>query len=461
MKTFRYILVIALLFSIGIETSYSQSRKLTKKGAELEDNGLPEEAADYYYKALLEKPDYIDALLGLKRTAPKMMDRKLQAFNSAYNNQDYQGAIDKYADAVNYKSDILKVGVELEIGRPYIDKYNECNEVLAEQYYISGKSQFDNGNYANAITELEKSLTYKSPYKDVTGLLSQAKEAKSVNDAEESYQAGLSKLNSENYRSAYYDFENCLNYKSPYKDAESLKNEALEKGKVRIGIFEFTNDTKATGANGTLYSYVVTNSVNYKSPFIEVVERDNLQRLLNEQKLGMSGMVDESSAAQAGKVLGLDYVVMGRLINATQSGGDYTKQNVSAYELYPAKTAEGIDVQRGKPVTYTLYEGSLTMTYEASYQVISVETSKIITSQVASSTESDHVKYAQYGGDPKKLCSVKPDDSILSQWSLSGKVIDQSLFNARQKLKNPEELQATILKNLAFKISDGICGQFK
>jgi tetratricopeptide (TPR) repeat protein len=461
MKTLRYFLIIALLLGIGSATTYSQSRKLTKKGAELEANGLPEEAADYYYKALLDKPDNIDALIGLKRTAPKMSDRKLQAVNSAYNDQDYQGAIDKYNDVVNYQSTIKKVGVELEIGKPYVDKFNECNEILAEQYYISGKSEFDNGNYEPAINDLEKCLIYKSPYKDASGLISQAREAKSINDAEQSYQSGLAKLNSENYRGAYHDFETCLNFKSPYKDAENLKNEALEKGKVRIGIFEFANDTKVYGANGTLYSYVVTNAVNYKSPFIEVVDRDNLQRLLNEQKLGMSGMVDESSAAQAGKVLGLDYVVMGRLINVTQTGGDLTKQNVSAYELYPGKSAEGIDVQKGKPVTYTLYEGSLTMVYEASYQVISVETSKIIISQVASSSESDQVKFAQYNGDSKKLCKISPNDSFLTQFTLSNNMVDQSLFNARHKMKTPEEMQASIIKNLAYKVADGICGQFK
>jgi tetratricopeptide (TPR) repeat protein len=462
MKSLKFILIILLLTGLSMPQTFSQSaRKLTKKGAELEASGMHEEAADYYYRALVRNADYVDALIGLNRTAPKLMDRKLQQFNASYNNQDYQGAFDKYNDAATYQSNLMNVGVELEIAKPYTDKYGECRSILAEQYYTSGKSKFEYGNYVEAIADLKNCLEFKSPYKDADALIDQALEAKNVSDAERYYQSGVSKLESEDYRGAYYDFGRCLGYKSPYKDAADLKEEALEKGKVRIGIFEFTNDTKAAGASGALYSYVVTYAVNDKSPFIEVVDRDNLQRLLSEQKLGMSGVVDESTASEAGKVLGLNYVVLGRLINVTQTGGDFTSQKVTAYELYPAKNAEGQTIQQGKPVTYNLFEGAKTLTYEAAYQVISVETSKIVSSDIVTASESDQLKYATYNGDSKKLCRINPDGSYYSQAAISNSMVDQRLFSARQKLKSQEEMQPNIIKNLATKIANGICGQFK
>jgi len=462
MKYLKFILVITLFIAFSTPESFSQSaRKLTKKGAALEVNGMHEEAADYYYRALLRNVDYIDALIGLKRTAPKLMDRKLQAFNSAYFNQDYQAAFNKYKDADTYRENLAKVGVELEIGKHYTDKFGECKDILAEQYYTSGKSKFEYGNYEEAIRDLQTCLTYKNPYKEAAELIAQSREAKNISDAERLYQSAVAKMEAEDYRGAYYEFIRCLAFKSPYKDALDLKNEALELGKVRIGIFEFSNDTRAVGANGALYSYVVTYSVNYESPFIEVVDRDNLQRLLNEQKLGMSGVVDESTASQAGKVLGLDYVVLGRLINITQSGGTLNSQKITAYELYSVKNAEGAVIQKGKPVTYMLYEGSKNLTYEAAYQVISVETSKIVSSDIVSASESDQVKYATYSGDPKKLCRINPDPSYNSQASVSNSMVDQRLFSARQKLKSQEEMQPPIIKNLATKIANGICSQFK
>jgi len=46
-------------------------------------------------------------------------------------------------------------------------------------------------------------------------------------------------------------------------------------------------------------------------PGITVVERQQLQAILEELKLGHSGVVDQGTAAKVGKLLGADHVVMG------------------------------------------------------------------------------------------------------------------------------------------------------
>ena len=44
---------------------------------------------------------------------------------------------------------------------------------------------------------------------------------------------------------------------------------------------------------------------------VRIVERDRLQQLLDEQKLGQSGKIDPATAARVGKLLGARYMVMG------------------------------------------------------------------------------------------------------------------------------------------------------
>lgn len=46
----------------------------------------------------------------------------------------------------------------------------------------------------------------------------------------------------------------------------------------------------------------------------EVVERQRLQQVLEEQKLGQTGILDETSAAQVGEILGVNVLVTGTLI---------------------------------------------------------------------------------------------------------------------------------------------------
>ena len=48
---------------------------------------------------------------------------------------------------------------------------------------------------------------------------------------------------------------------------------------------------------------------------LHVVERVQLEKLLNEMALGQSGLLEESSAQQVGKILGAQYLVFGSFMN--------------------------------------------------------------------------------------------------------------------------------------------------
>ena len=48
-----------------------------------------------------------------------------------------------------------------------------------------------------------------------------------------------------------------------------------------------------------------------KTDFYTIIERDQLQKVLREQRLSLSGAIDESSAAEVGRILGLDVIIMG------------------------------------------------------------------------------------------------------------------------------------------------------
>lgn len=45
--------------------------------------------------------------------------------------------------------------------------------------------------------------------------------------------------------------------------------------------------------------------------FYEVIEREQLEKIMKEQRLSLSGALDENSVAEVGKVLGLDVLIMG------------------------------------------------------------------------------------------------------------------------------------------------------
>ena len=87
-----------------------------------------------------------------------------------------------------------------------------------------------------------------------------------------------------------------------------------------IAVFAFTNggsygqqkedyDALERGMAGMLISELAAN------PALRVVERENIQRLVDEQNLAASGRVDAQTASKIGKLVGARYAVMGDFID--------------------------------------------------------------------------------------------------------------------------------------------------
>jgi TolB-like protein len=83
----------------------------------------------------------------------------------------------------------------------------------------------------------------------------------------------------------------------PFENGGSIGQEQENFEALRVGI------------PGMLISELAAN------PAARVVERETLQRLLDEQNLGASGRVDAQTAARIGKIVGARYVVLGTFID--------------------------------------------------------------------------------------------------------------------------------------------------
>jgi len=94
--------------------------------------------------------------------------------------------------------------------------------------------------------------------------------------------------------------------------------------KRRIGVVDFQNKAPyAQGRLGDTATDIMITELVKTGKFI-VVERDKLGKLLDEQKLGQTGVIDANTAAQVGKVLGLNAILTGSIsqFGAKKEGKD-------------------------------------------------------------------------------------------------------------------------------------------
>ena len=88
--------------------------------------------------------------------------------------------------------------------------------------------------------------------------------------------------------------------------------------RMTVAVFPFQSKGKNQDLGHIIMDKLTTALFNQDR--FRVIERSQLERILAEQKLGMSGILDESKAAQLGKGIGVDAIILGSV--AEESKGD-------------------------------------------------------------------------------------------------------------------------------------------
>ncbi len=93
--------------------------------------------------------------------------------------------------------------------------------------------------------------------------------------------------------------------------------------RVRVAVVDFENKTTYGSRLGTATADILVTELGKTDRFV-IVERDKLEKLLAEQKLGLTGVVEPATAAQMGKVLGAAAIVTGAVsqFGVSQKGTD-------------------------------------------------------------------------------------------------------------------------------------------
>jgi TolB-like protein len=100
--------------------------------------------------------------------------------------------------------------------------------------------------------------------------------------------------------------------------SQQIANKMSARQKTTIAVVEFTDlQGNITDFGRYLAEELITRL--YDNEKFKVIERQQLNRVIAEQKLSLSGVIDPASAKQLGKILGVDAIVSGSTTNLAQS----------------------------------------------------------------------------------------------------------------------------------------------
>jgi len=122
--------------------------------------------------------------------------------------------------------------------------------------------------------------------------------------------------------------------------------------KRRIGVVEFENKSAyGQGRLGTAASDILVTELVKSGKFI-VVERDRLNKVMEEQKFQAQGMTDPATVAKIGQIMGLEAIVVGSVsqFGVKKEGSDYLLTQSKRQVADVTVDIRLVDVQSGQVI---------------------------------------------------------------------------------------------------------------
>jgi len=144
----------------------------------------------------------------------------------------------------------------------------------------------------------------------------------------------------------------------------------------------------------------------------EVYSREDLSKVMKEQKLQQSGLFDENTLVQVGKLAGVKYIITGSIDSVTQEYKDYEKAANAA-----GNAVAGQGRQNNNNLTNQLLGAAIKLggsmasgmkiTTRVTFKIIDVATGKIVFSKQVEETKNiGKIKYPTYD---QKIGAIKDD----------------------------------------------------
>ena len=369
-KTSLLLITLTLVACVG-------PKKLTKNGDKLAEAGIHKEAVNQYIAALNKDRAYIDAQIGLKKSSAAVLSDYQSVFFRAFSTGDNKTAVYTYLEMQKFMERVNKYNADQSIPAQYTQDFEKAKTEYLQAQYEKANNFMGEKNFkaADELFDEIKSIDPNYLGDDLDKLHEIAK-------LEPHYLAGKDALLNNKPRTAYFAFEKVVQGNPNYKDAKFQMEDALAEAQYPIAVLKFKNVAGSGYENlaQTIQAHFTTELAQNKGPFIKVLDRTNMDQVLNEQYLSMDGWVSGSGAVKTGELLGAKAILSGKLLSVKSQYKSPTYQTQKAYKeikkkVYDAETKKYKTVTEYKKTTYKSYSASNEVTLQFQFILVKMSSS--------------------------------------------------------------------------------------
>jgi tetratricopeptide (TPR) repeat protein len=439
-RTSTLYLIFASAIILG---ACSGSRSTLKEAHKLEESGLGNEAFSRY-QSLWEEYQVPDALIGMKRIAQQTLNTKLMTAKGRCLTSKHDEALDLYNDAFNYYERNAKLELMLP-GNARLE-YEQCRTSYLNDLYAQAESLAVQEKFEEAKSVIAQVLRMDANNK-------RAQYLETLCDIIPNYNAGKKAMELGLFRDAYESFNTITRLDASYKDALALRDEAISKARFTIAFISLEKEKASANKdlNAQVAGTIKSKILGLKSPFIQLLDRDHLHAIAQEQSTSMSAMFDQDKALQAGKLLGAKYIITGQFLSFKENS---TVQHTEEKRGFLGATTKAARIK------YMENSGIVNIDANYRFDIIDAETGVVHASEVIPFFANREVVWATYNGNTEKVYPGNWKFQILES---KADYVDQDGYDNLQEMfgNKDKSTRASLATDMAEKIGNEVAKALK
>ena len=387
MKKLVPLLAIALLLSgcRGAQYYYKSGNKYAKAH-------MLKESVTAYKQAIERKPGRVKYRMAMDQQGNTLLEELYTNYRFADGNDSL--SIYKFLEAEKWRN-YLKPYINTSRYEGFYDRdYADQLDRYLYQKYIRAEKWIRTRRFDRAQSNLEEIKSLDPDYKEVQSLLE-------FSEVEPIYVQALDLFEGNNFREVHDLLQPMLKKYPKQEILRKLEEQAIERGKYRLGII---SDPNITGSEATmsaaLQSAVISLIQKNDDPFLELLDRTNFEMLQQEQEAIINGTTNEAAVTQ--ELLAADAYLKVIITHVYENEGTLNQQTRRGWERYyvTTKNDEGEEVKKAmyKKVTYREFTKQNEASYDMQLAMVERATSRILWSESFHHEDKDEIHYVEFSG---------------------------------------------------------------
>jgi hypothetical protein len=402
---------------------------MMKDAAVLEKGGLKQEALNKY-SFIYDNYENAEARVGMKRMAQQILNEKVQRAQMQCMSENFEAALTAYDDAIAFRNGYPSF--ELNTTGNLDESQRECRNRYIDKLYSQAEAYVKGDDFDSAHIYIRKIVALDRNNQKAMFL-------EAMCDILPNYNAGMVALDKQLWRDAYVYFSEVCKIDAGFRDALQKRDEALEKGTFAIVYKISSNKSIADGMEEALAAKIKGVLLASENPFMELLERDDLEVIYDEQQETMTPGFEYETGAASGKLKRARFILSGELVNLEVARTPEAKSKCDCYAAYKIYSDK---------VNCYQYVQSASCNATFKFKLLDAETGKLYKSDVISFSDQDIGKRYSYE-IMKKISLTSPTGT---------RDHDVNLANMQNPETDPLITEQEMLNKLYSFIADKVTG---